>query len=179
MTRQQLYTKNKTRLTFVAKLILLFILYTYPLWVVRNLAASDYYFILFWRNYWLVCSLISFTWSISEREVRRFSRGEGRYEEFPGFVYVMKRDDGIYKIGRTIDTSKRLKAHKADYGKNFELIKKFTVPNARHFETKALALTREYMYLEDGRRELREMDDLELEIFLAEFMTICVEAIDK
>lgn len=95
-----------------------------------------------------------------------------------GFIYVMRRSDGIYKLGQAIDTEERLKIHTADYGMGFTLVKRFVVPDKMAFEKLALKMTAVYHYYEPGRIELRQMTDEQLTRFLAEFYDICMMGVD-
>lgn len=42
----------------------------------------------------------------------------------PGYIYIMRRSDGIYKLGRTNHTEYRRKQHIIDYGVDFEIVKR-------------------------------------------------------
>jgi predicted GIY-YIG superfamily endonuclease len=91
----------------------------------------------------------------------------------PGFIYIMRRSDGIYKIGRTTNTNHRLSQHATDYGMDFELVKRFVVPDAIEFEKLALSMTANYRHLEDNRLELRRMPKRQVNEFVSEFTKIC------
>jgi len=97
----------------------------------------------------------------------------------PGFIYVMKRSDGIYKLGRSGNPGKRQKEHASDYGQEFEIVKRFAVPDTKALERVALQLTAQYHYSEASRNELRRMDDSEIRDFLEKFGEICKTVIDK
>lgn len=97
----------------------------------------------------------------------------------PGFIYVMKRQDGIVKIGRTKNTKRRLFQHEYDYEQRFELICRFVVPDVIEFEKLALQLTAEYYYKEKRRTELRQMTTLELDAFIVDFKQYCIEAVTR
>ena len=75
----------------------------------------------------------------------------------PGFVYLARREDGIYKIGKTIDITQRMYAHKSTYQMKFELIKFWHTPN--------------YHVAELAAQELRLMNDLQLSAFIKAFNT--------
>ena len=96
----------------------------------------------------------------------------------PGFVYVMRRDDGIIKLGKTINTTQRRKAHQRDYNQRFRIIKRFAVADQSAFERLALRMTEEYRYTEGNRQELRQMNNKQLSAFLSEFLLICREGVD-
>jgi hypothetical protein len=112
----------------------------------------------------------------AERARERIEALEG-IKQRPGFVYIMKRDDGIVKIGRSIDTEKRLKQHVTDYGCKFSIIETFVVPDAITFEYLALSMTTHCAFLEPHRNELRSMSDEEIAKFRATFIEICKEAV--
>lgn len=95
-----------------------------------------------------------------------------------GFVYVMRRADGIYKIGHSGDVERRLSEHRGSYAAEFRLVKRFVAPDKIAFEKLALAMTKDYHHHEVGRTELRRMSDMEMEQFLAEFYNICVTGVD-
>lgn len=86
-----------------------------------------------------------------------------------GIVYVMKRNDGVLKIGRTRSLRNRLQDHCADYEATFEVIAAWVVPNAESYEYYALRVTDRYAYSEGNRRELRQMTDAELSNFIMDF----------
>jgi hypothetical protein len=95
----------------------------------------------------------------------------------PGFVYIMRRDDGIIKIGRSVNIEKRLKQHIADYGHKFAVIETFAVPDTIAFEYLALSMTANHSFSEPHRNELRFMSDKDIETFRVTFTTICKEAV--
>lgn len=97
----------------------------------------------------------------------------------PGFIYVMKRSDGIYKLGRSNNPTKRQGQHASDYGKEFEIVKRFVVPDTKALERVALQLTTQYRYIEGNRNELRLMSETEIEDFIKEFGEICKVVIDR
>jgi predicted GIY-YIG superfamily endonuclease len=88
----------------------------------------------------------------------------------PGFVYVMRRTDGIYKLGRAIDPLQRLQDHQSTYKQDFKLVRCFAVPDMVAFERAALSMTKLYAYKKEvGRKELRKMTKKQLHHFLMEF----------
>lgn len=95
-----------------------------------------------------------------------------------GFIYIMRREDGIYKIGRSSDVERRLGEHQESYASKFQLVKRFVAPDKVAFEKLALAMTKDYEYHEPGRTELRQMSDVEMSQFLAEFYNICMTGVD-
>lgn len=97
----------------------------------------------------------------------------------PGFIYVMRREDGVFKVGRTNDTERRLAQHRSDYKAQFELICRFVVPDVFQFEHLALRLTNQFSYAEEGRNELRKMTDSELEDFVLLFHRCCIMVVDR
>jgi len=86
-----------------------------------------------------------------------------------GVVYVLKRNDGILKIGRTRNLRNRIQAHNADYGATFDPVTAWVVPDAESYEHQALGLTSRYAYCEGNRRELRRMSESELSQFILDF----------
>lgn len=91
-----------------------------------------------------------------------------------GFVYVLRREDGIYKIGRSADVDRRVKEHVKDYRQDFAIANRFAVWDVYLFEKLALLYTERYSYTEGGRDELRKMDDAELRAFLVWFTDACL-----
>lgn len=88
----------------------------------------------------------------------------------PGFIYVMRRADGIYKLGRAINPNQRLSEHQSAYKKEFKLIRWYAVSDMVAFERVALTMTKPYAYKKEaGRKELRKMTRQQLSNFLAEF----------
>lgn len=88
----------------------------------------------------------------------------------PGFIYIMRRADGIYKIGRSTDPAARLSEHIQDYRQDFKLVKWIAVPDMAAFEGMALRMTRAYAYKKEaGRKELRKMTKRQLAQFMVEF----------
>lgn len=98
-------------------------------------------------------------------------------KQLPGFIYIMKRQDGIIKIGYSNDTDRRLRQHKLDYQADFELLYRFVVPDCITFERLALSMTSEFAYEEPGRSELRKMSDDEIEDFCDNFRRYAIVAI--
>jgi predicted GIY-YIG superfamily endonuclease len=88
----------------------------------------------------------------------------------PGFIYVMRRADGVYKIGRSTDPTARLSEHIQDYKQEFKLIEWFPVSDMAVYEQLALRMTRQYAYRKEaGRKELRKMTKHQLNQFVVEF----------
>jgi len=96
----------------------------------------------------------------------------------PGYVYIMRREDGVYKVGCTDNVKRRIKAHEADYGVGFDNVRFWLVPNKVEYEKRALKLTRRYAYWEGKRRELRQMTDSQLLKFVKTFGRIVQEGRD-
>lgn len=86
-----------------------------------------------------------------------------------GVIYILRRDDGILKFGKTRNLQGRLVAHKADYKAGFKIVNSWVVPDLSQFETVALNLTQKYHYHEGNRRELRQIPDVELNQFVLDF----------
>lgn len=97
----------------------------------------------------------------------------------PGYIYVMRREDGVFKVGRTNDTERRLAQHRSDYKAQFELICRFVVPDVFQFEHLALRLTSKFSYAEEGRNELRKMTVSELEDFVLLFHRCCIMVVNR
>ena len=86
-----------------------------------------------------------------------------------GVIYIMRRDDGVLKFGKTRRLRNRLKAHRRDYRAGFEVTSTWVVPDIDRFEELALSLTGAHAYHEAQRKELRRMSDSELTTFILEF----------
>lgn len=102
---------------------------------------------------------------IIEMEKRVFVRPDSSC----GVIYIMRRSDGILKLGKAQHLADRLRAHRKDYRTDFDVISSWVVPNVDDFESKALSLTKRYFYREGQRRELRQMSESELTQFILEF----------
>lgn len=113
---------------------------------------------------------------IRDYELRKYATAKSNSLNIgtnPGYIYIMRRADGVYKLGRTNNTEYRQRQHVADYGDDFILVTRFVVPDAVEFEKLALSMTSKYFYNELGRQELRQMTDKVLHRFIAEFERIC------
>lgn len=86
-----------------------------------------------------------------------------------GIIYIMRREDGILKFGKSRRLKKRLKAHRNDYKSHFDIISSWVVPDMDRFEAIALSLTKDYFYPEAQRRELRQMTEAQLTQFILDF----------
>jgi len=93
-----------------------------------------------------------------------------------GFIYLMQRDDGIYKIGRTNNVHRRLQDLQKEYDQQFTLVQAFVVPDQYEFENVALAMTEQFHFADAEHGELREMTDEQVEQFLAKFAEYCFAA---
>ncbi len=94
----------------------------------------------------------------------------------PGYIYVMKREDGILKFGRAIKVFQRLHDHEKDYNQKFHITRSFFTPDMMLFEHIALSITDSYSYTEGNRRELRQMSENQLSIFIQRFQELCKTA---
>jgi hypothetical protein len=93
----------------------------------------------------------------------------------PGFIYLIRRSDGVMKLGCTNDLDRRIQFHETDYGMEFEIVRAWLVPDKSLYEIKALGLTGKFQYVEDDRKELRQMSDGDLARFIMTFDNV-VEA---
>ncbi len=94
----------------------------------------------------------------------------------PGFIYLIKREeDGIYKIGKTINPSARIGTHIRDYESDFSIVAMFAVPNTSTFEQVALGMTSHLFYREQKRRELRQMSKSDVDTFMSEFQSFIMD----
>jgi len=91
------------------------------------------------------------------------------YNEKHGIVYLLQREDGIYKIGRTDNLKKRLDELKENYKQGFTIIKAWYVKDSIEYEKYALQITKEYKYFEETRKELRKMTPIEYNLFILVF----------
>jgi hypothetical protein len=86
-----------------------------------------------------------------------------------GIVYIMRRDDGVLKVGRTVSLRHRLNSHVLDYERHFSMVASWVVPDATVYESIALKMTADFAYTESRRKELRQMTEAELSKFVLEF----------
>ena len=109
---------------------------------------------------------------IDKRKVERIVRDLPKKVR-PSNVYVMKRDDGIFKIGRSINVYQRISEHNADYKQKFLPIMSFFVIDGMLFEQIALSMTECRFFKEGHRRELRRMSNEDLHVFIDRFSVVC------
>jgi hypothetical protein len=88
-----------------------------------------------------------------------------------GIVYILRRNDGILKLGKTLDLRTRVALHRSDYKTNFDVLASWVVPSLDDYERLALRMTQDYQFSEGKRRELRSMSDKELSEFILSFTT--------
>lgn len=89
--------------------------------------------------------------------------------ENTGFIYIIKREDGIYKIGRTNSIQRRLTEHLKDYNKKMKIIYFWPVVSPILSEKEILSLSKKYKYKEKRRLELRKMNRLQLYFLIMSF----------
>lgn len=134
-------------------------------------------------------------WSLPDPDIFLFISGEGEVSKsfqpepekvevslpqtlpapqlIPGFIYIMRRSDGVYKFGKSVNPIKRQAEHSGDYEKGFEIIRLFAVSNMTVFEQLALKMTIQYSYRkEQGRKELRRMTKRQVGAFTVEFESV-------
>lgn len=91
----------------------------------------------------------------------------------PGYIYVMRREDGILKFGRAIKILQRLHDHEKDYNQKFYITRSFFAPDMILFEHIALSITDLCFHTEGNRRELRQMSGNQFNIFVQRFQKLC------
>lgn len=96
-----------------------------------------------------------------------YGKPESKY--YHRVIYLLRREDGIYKIGYTNDIRTRTLAHVRDYGMDFRLIKIWRVNDMTTAEDEALRLTRRYHHVEGNRQELRKMNLIQVVVFMVVF----------
>lgn len=109
--------------------------------------------------------------SLSTRPLRQLHLIQA--DDDPGYVYVLKREDGILKIGKAINVESRLRSHEKSYGQRFTVVQVYNVPDMVTFEKLALLMTRRYKHEEGNRRELRKMTQSQLNDFHSFFDNLC------
>lgn len=92
-----------------------------------------------------------------------------KFEKSFEVIYVIKRDDGIIKIGKTNNLCTRIIQHKKDYRSDFSVLASWVVLDAAYYEQIALNMTNKWAYQENKRRELRQMPDDALSQFIIDF----------
>lgn len=85
------------------------------------------------------------------------------------YVYLLRRSDGVYKIGYTRNIFLRIRAHQKDYGQHFKLIKYWSVRNRFRAEFAALQMTSRFHHTEGNRKELRRMNLYQVLVFVIRF----------
>ena len=87
-----------------------------------------------------------------------------------GFIYLMRRADGLHKIGRTNDLKERRESLSRQYKQPVKLIASWAVPNVESYEAKALAITQHFAV---DNTELRSMSRKDSLAFMFVFSLIC------
>jgi len=87
-------------------------------------------------------------------------------------IYIMKRQDGVLKFGKTISVENRVREHMVDYKMGFRILSAWVVFPPKIYEKIALDMTKQYVYKEGTRKELRKMDDGQISKFIADFTTL-------
>lgn len=92
------------------------------------------------------------------------------------YIYILKRSDGIYKLGRTNDLERRLFEHIEDYQMDFCLEYFWSIQYPRQAERRILSLSSGMIYKEGNRLELRKMSTIDLLwlTFLFSFLLVWV-----
>lgn len=85
------------------------------------------------------------------------------------YIYLLRREDGIYKVGHTKGIEQRIYEHERDYGMGFSLVKSWGVERGHMAERVALDLTKSFAYHEGSRKELRDMSLLQVALFVIRF----------
>lgn len=91
------------------------------------------------------------------------------YNKNHGIIYFVQREDGIYKIGRTDNLRKRLLQLYEDYNQKFTPIKAWYVEDCSRYEKYALRITKDCVYTEENRKELRKFTPAESNLFILAF----------
>lgn len=122
--------------------------------------------------------LLAMMWSASLLAICLAGIAAPWHEEFQyrnNCIYLVRRkDDGIYKIGKTSYFQARLPRLCEEYG-DFDVVHVWPVENMHETEKVALSLTKKYFFKEYGHRELRQMTHVQLRQFLNEFTTILLK----
>lgn len=151
-------------------------LFSFFLMMMGHMLVSAYKRGFFWSEWRLTLPAL-----FPEFDMFLFPSGKGAISELlplestptqfsPGFIYIMRRSDGVYKFGKSTDPIRRQVEHIEDYEKGFEIIKLFAVSNMTVFEQLALRMTKQYFYRkEQGRKELRRMSRQQVADFIKEF----------
>lgn len=79
-----------------------------------------------------------------------------------GIIYIMRREDGVLKFGKTQNLRRRFKDHCKNYEAGFNLVTSWAVPELDKFEKDILVMSEPYKYIEGQRQELRQMTDQQL-----------------
>lgn len=79
-----------------------------------------------------------------------------------GIIYIMRRQDGILKFGKTQNLRRRFKNHCKDYEQGFSLVTSWIVPDLEKYEKDILRMSQAHRHEESTRLELRRMTDNQL-----------------
>jgi hypothetical protein len=92
-----------------------------------------------------------------------------------GCIYLVKRlSDGVYKIGKAANLDDRIRALRREYGP-MSSVAAWEVSDLTAYERNALERTKQFIYPEMGRNELRKMDNLQSWQFVTEFTQFVVD----
>lgn len=128
----------------------------------------------------IVVSLIIISWLIFDRMVslkestilRVRVRPKPRFQPKPkpksksGYIYLIRRQDGIYKIGYSSNITSRLEQLAKQWKQSAILIKKWVVDDMQKAERTVLELSANCYYLEGRSIEYRKMNDKQIEDFI-------------
>lgn len=92
-----------------------------------------------------------------------------------GYIYLMRRADGIYKVGKTVNLTNRQQQLSQQYRQPVYLISSWPAPNLDTYEARALELTSRYAI---DRSELRAMSQTEAITFVFTFTQIVNQGIE-
>lgn len=108
-------------------------------------------------------------WSEKEREKPEVVYMQPPKPKSLGVIYIIRREDGVLKIGKTTSLKDRISKHQADYRSRFNIVSSWVVPDMGEYERLALRLSSSFHYSENNRRELRRMSEAELNRFILDF----------
>ncbi len=113
---------------------------------------------------WAAFTSVAFLWGVQVLPQKIATPPNGL-----GAIYVLRRRDGVCKVGRSVDLRRRIADHAKDYEQGFDVAAAWVVPNAELYERIALHLTRAYTFAEGKRKELRQMTQEQLNEFIILF----------
>ena len=94
----------------------------------------------------------------------------------PGYVYVMRLPDGLYKIGQTLDLNRRLMQQKRKYGAATEIVFSALVSGRLSVE---YAIKSQFEPKRRGLPEIFSLDDADIKMIREAFAALDFYKVDQ